>query len=133
MNGLVQQIVAYVDTDAGGVMYHSRYIELAERSRMQWILERAQSCGSIAKTYDILMVVHKLAATFHVPAYLEECITARTRLLQLHQAKSCWQTDIHRDNQLLAAVNVDIVAVSATTKQLVRFPDALIDFLSLRR
>lgn len=132
MNGLVQQIVAYADTDAGGVMYHNRYIELAERSRMQWILECAQSCSAIAKTYDILLVVHKLAATFHAPAYLEECVTASTKLLQIHQARSCWQTEIHRDNQLLVTVGVDIVAVSATKKKLVRFPDALVDFLSLR-
>lgn len=131
MNGLVQQTVAYVDTDAGGV-YHGRYIELAERSRMQWILEGVQSCASIAKAYNILLVVHKLAATFHASAYLEECIVARTRLLQIQPARSCWQTEIHRDTKLLVTVNVDIVAVSATKKQLVRFPDALTDFLSLR-
>ena len=132
MNGLVQQIVAYADTDVGGVMYHGRYMELAERSRMQWILECAQSCSAIAKTYDILLVVHKLAATFHAPAYLEECITASTKLLRIDQARSCWQTEIHRGNQLLTTVNVDVVAVSATKKQLVRFPEALVDTLSLR-
>ena len=28
--------VAYADTDAFGIMYHARYIEVAERARMNW-------------------------------------------------------------------------------------------------
>ena len=28
--------VAYADTDAEGVMYHARYIEVAERARSNW-------------------------------------------------------------------------------------------------
>ena len=26
--------IAYADTDAGGIVYHGRYIEIAERARM---------------------------------------------------------------------------------------------------
>ena len=28
--------VAYADTDAEGIMYHARYIEIAERARTNW-------------------------------------------------------------------------------------------------
>ena len=28
--------VAYADTDAEGIMYHGRYIEIAERARSNW-------------------------------------------------------------------------------------------------
>ena len=29
--------IAYADTDAGGIVYHGRYIEIAERARMNWL------------------------------------------------------------------------------------------------
>ena len=29
--------IAYSDTDAGGIVYHGRYVEIAERARMEMI------------------------------------------------------------------------------------------------
>lgn len=130
MHGLVRQVVAYVDTDAGGIMYHSRYIELAERSRLQWVLDRSMSFEAIAKEHDTLLVVHKLSAIFHAVAKLEEELCARTTLIKISAARSRWQTNICRGTKLITTVTADVVAVSAVQKQLARLPDALIDIFS---
>jgi acyl-CoA thioester hydrolase len=29
--------IAYADTDAAGIVYHARYVEIAERARMNWL------------------------------------------------------------------------------------------------
>ena len=32
--------IAYADTDAEGIVYHARYLEIAERARMNWLRGR---------------------------------------------------------------------------------------------
>ena len=67
MAGNVHLTVAYADTDVGGVMYHGRYVELAERSRLQWMLDVGLSLADMAKSFDIELVVHRLQAEFATP------------------------------------------------------------------
>ena len=33
-------VVAFADTDAEGIVYHARYLEIAERARMNWLKGR---------------------------------------------------------------------------------------------
>ncbi|MDH4274448.1 MAG: acyl-CoA thioesterase [Gammaproteobacteria bacterium] len=126
MYGVVRQTVAYADTDAGGVMYHGRYIELAERSRLQWMIGEGYSFDNIAHDHDTLLVVHKMTATFRTPARLEDNLTAHTILESVSAARSTWRTDIVRGQDLVAKVNADVVAISARRKQISRIPDELL-------
>ena len=41
--------ICYADTDAGGVVYHSRYIDMAERARMEMLHELGISCRDLEK------------------------------------------------------------------------------------
>ncbi|MEK6748749.1 MAG: thioesterase family protein [Pseudomonadota bacterium] len=130
MYGIVRQTVAYADTDAGGVMYHGRYIELAERSRLQWMIGEGYSFDTIAHDHDTLLVVHKMTATFRTPARLEDELIAHTVLESVSAARSIWRTDIVRGQDIVAKVNADVVAVSARRKQISRLPDELLRSLS---
>lgn len=132
MDGLVRQVVAYVDTDAGGIMYHARYIDLAERSRLQWVLDRGMSFDTVAREHDTLLVIHKLASTYHAPARLENVLFARTELIKMSPVRGCWRTIISLANKVLVTVTVDVVAISAHRKELARFPASLIDAFSRR-
>lgn len=130
MDGTIRLTVAYADTDAGGVMYHGRYIELAERSRLQWTLDVGLSLPEIAAVFDVQLVVHKLHAEFDRPARLEDTLVAQTALVSAGAARSVWRTDIHRGDQRLARIRADVVAVSTSRQALTRLPDALLDRLS---
>jgi acyl-CoA thioester hydrolase len=132
MDGLVRQVVAYADTDAGGIMYHGRYIELAERSRLQWILDGDLSFDAIATQHDTLLVIHKLSSVHHAPARLENVLFARTELMQMGSAKARWRTTISHGSRLVATVTADVVAVSAVRKELARFPSTLVNTFSHR-
>lgn len=130
MRGLVCQTVAYADTDAGGIMYHGRYIELAERSRLRWMQDASCSLEAVAREYDVLLAVHKLEARFDRPARLEDELIAMTTLHSAGPARSCWRTEIRRGPDCLATINADVVAVSASGKTLTRIPDDLLRVLS---
>ncbi len=126
MNGAVRQTVAFADTDAGGIMYHGRYIELAERSRLQWVLERLVSFKAMAEDHDTLLVLHALDARFHRPARLEDALEATTFLVDIGAARGRFKTVISCRAQAIATVTAEVVAISAARKQLSRFPETLI-------
>ena len=48
--------IAYADTDAGGIAYHGRYIEIAERARMNWLR------GAVPPAGDVGFVVREIRA-----------------------------------------------------------------------
>ena len=39
--------IAFADTDAQGMVYHARYIEIAERARMNWLRGTLPAKGDI--------------------------------------------------------------------------------------
>ena len=67
--------VAYADTDAGGIMYHGRYIEVAERARMAWL-------GKIARPVpgDVGLVIRNLSIKYTKPLFLTDEFVVETRV-----------------------------------------------------
>ena len=53
--------IAYADTDAEGIVYHARYLEIAERARMNWLR------GRVAVDGDIGFVVRELNIKYLQP------------------------------------------------------------------
>jgi len=39
--------IAYADTDAAGIVYHARYLEIAERARMDWMKDNKPPEGDL--------------------------------------------------------------------------------------
>ena len=78
--------IAYADTDAGGIVYHARYIEIAERARMNWLRRAIPPDG------DIGLVIKELSVKYLRPLRLcdefivESCVTKfGTASLQVEQ------------------------------------------------
>ena len=48
--------IAYADTDAAGIVYHARYLEIAERARMDWLKGNAppaEDVGFVIKEMNV--------------------------------------------------------------------------------
>ena len=54
-------LISYADTDAGGVVYHSRYIDMAERARMEMLHELGISCRDLEKAEKLSVQTGKKA------------------------------------------------------------------------
>ena len=63
--------IAYSDTDAGGIVYHGRYIEIAERARMEIIR------GIVFPYGDLGFVVRELSIKYISPLHLGEDLIDR--------------------------------------------------------
>ena len=64
--------IAYADTDAGGIVYHGRYIEIAERARMNWLGDLKFPDG------DLGFVITELSIKYLRPLRLADCFTVET-------------------------------------------------------
>lgn len=64
--------IAYADTDAGGIAYHARFIEIAERARMDW------SRGIKYPDTDLGFVVRQLDIKYQSPLFVGDEIVVET-------------------------------------------------------
>lgn len=126
MNGTLDWTVAFADTDSGGVMYHARYVELAERSRLQWLLDVGWGCKRVAEACGVNLVVHRLQAAYQQAARLEDRLVAQSWLVEAGPVRCRWRTEIRRLGALLCTVDADTVAVALAEPALVRTPQALL-------
>lgn len=125
----LRHAVSYADTDAGGVVYHARYLEMAERARNKLMKLAGFTFSMLAEQYQVMLIMHKVGAIYHAPAMLDDELTLKTRLTTCQPSRTVWVTDIARDEALLASVTIQIVAMHISTRKLTRHPDAFLERL----
>ncbi|MCX8500500.1 MAG: YbgC/FadM family acyl-CoA thioesterase [Alphaproteobacteria bacterium] len=83
--------IAYADTDAGGVVYHGRYLEIAERARLEMLRDCGlltmvvalgrQRPGDFAATGESQqLVVRHCTIDYRLPVRLDDLVTVRSRV-----------------------------------------------------
>ncbi len=104
--------IYYQDTDAGGVTYHARYANFAERARCELLRDNGESIIDCQEKYGIILVVKKLNLEFLQPAYLDEEIAIHSFVKHIGGASFIMQQDIFRENDKLVSAEVLLVAVA---------------------
>lgn len=113
--------VYYADTDAGGIVYHSRYLEFAERSRAEMLRHIGQPLvGPAGEQF----VARAATLSWQRPARLDDLITCETSILQVRGASIRIGHAFLRGHEPLAQIQIDLVHVNATLRPS-RVPDAL--------
>jgi acyl-CoA thioester hydrolase len=78
--------VYYEDTDAGGIVYHARYLHFAERARTEMLRCMGLPHSELTATYGVIIIVRGLEAQYVKPARLDDALEVRTKLLDLGAA-----------------------------------------------
>ena len=68
--------VYWEDTDAGGVVYHARYLHFFERARSEWLRAAGYGQQQLREETGIVFVVHRMELSFNAPARLDDLLTA---------------------------------------------------------
>jgi acyl-CoA thioester hydrolase len=113
--------VYYADTDAGGIVYHSVYLDMAERCRTEML--RALSWPLIGADGSNF-VVRRAQLEWHSPAFLEDLLTCVTHVQRLKAASVTMHQGFYRDGATLAEATVTLAYVSKQIKP-IRMPKAL--------
>jgi len=107
--------VYYEDTDAGGVVYHSQYLNFMERARTEWLRSLGFEQAALRADLNVLFVVHSMQIQFKKSARFDDLLSVETQLTQLRLGSfECAQT-VLRDKEILIQAQVKIACVNAET------------------
>ncbi|MDW2995000.1 MAG: hotdog domain-containing protein [Alphaproteobacteria bacterium] len=99
--------IAYADTDAEGIVYHARYLEIAERARMNWLR------GKTKFGDDIGFVVRELNVKYLQPLKVaNECIV-ETCIVDSGNAIVKIEQKIIKDDVICAIINLKVAYLGA--------------------
>lgn len=106
--------VYWEDTDAGGVVYHARYLAFMERARSEWMRTRGWGQDTLRARDDLVFVVRAMEIDFRAPARLDDQLQVSVRLLECRGASMIFCQRIERDGDLLVEARVRIAALRAS-------------------
>lgn len=107
--------VYYEDTDAGGVVYHSQYLNFMERARTEWLRNLGFEQTFLRESLNILFVVHSMQIQFKKPAKFDDMIQVSSQLINLRLGSFECQQKISREEEVLIEAQVKIACVDALT------------------
>ncbi len=91
--------VAYADTDAGGIVYHGRYIEIAERARMDVLRDVRFPDG------DVGFVIRDLSIRYIKPLFLFDRFVVETTVVKLGVASLSVEQKFVKDGDICAILS----------------------------
>jgi acyl-CoA thioester hydrolase len=118
------------DTDAGGIVYHARYLHFFERARTEWLRHLHIEQLAMKAATGGMFVVQSLQLRYAAPAYLDDLLITRTTLEQLGKASCTMRQTAHRGDTLLADFIIRLGFVNATSTAPMRLPALVYDALS---
>jgi len=115
--------VYYEDTDSGGVVYHSNYLNFMERARTEWLRALGFEQPALKTDLGIIFVVHSMALIFKSPAYFNDLLEVRTRLLKIgHGSMEGFSQSVTREDNLLVEATVKLACVDAVSFKPIGIP-----------
>ena len=102
--------VAYADTDAGGIMYHGRYIEVAERARMDMMRGIRMPDG------DMGFVVKKLDIKYMSPLKLGDDFIVKTKITAVGAVSMELEQKFVHDGAICAIMHITVAYIGADMK-----------------
>ena len=120
--------VYWADTDAGGVVYHSNYLDYCERARTESLRELGFSQARLAGEEGVLFTVASLEIEFRRPARLDDLLKVRTQANLGGGATVDFVQEVWRESpasELLATARVRVACVDAASFRPRRLPASI--------
>ena len=116
--------MCFQDVDAEGIVYHSRYLEYAERARTEWL--HAMGCtNQEIMDSGVALVLRHIEMDFISPAKLDDILTIDVRVVEIKSASAFIEQTVCVDNQVKVRLKLQLVFVNKKTLRPTRFPVAL--------
>ena len=117
--------VYYQDTDAGGVVYHSTYLNFMERARYEWLRALGFNVHSMVEVHNILFMVRSLEVEYLKPAILDDLLHVSVAVTEAGRSRIALFQEIICNHVKLVSATIQVVCVGAETLKPVRIPAPL--------
>ncbi len=129
--------VYYEDTDAGGVVYHSNYINFFERARTEWLRQLGYEMDELVRDEQLIFVVRALSCEYLRPAIFNDELFVSAEIIEVGNTSIKFAQKVMRvskdsDNTeeshiTLATGAVTVVSVDSNKFRPKRLPKQLIE------
>lgn len=125
--------VYYEDTDAGGVVYHSNYINFFERARTEFMRHMGYELDQLANDQGIIFVVRTLNCDYLKAAKFNDELFVSAEIIEAGKTRIQFEQKISRKEQcegkeefvLLSTANVTVVCVEVDSFKPKRLPKTI--------
>ena len=114
--------VYYEDTDSGGVVYHSNYLNFMERARTEWLRNLGINQYNLKLTDNMIFIVANLDIKYRKSALLDDELQINTKLANIKACSLLLQQEIYRDTELLTVCSIKVACVDATKFNPLKIP-----------
>lgn len=122
--------VYFSDTDAGGIVYHARYLDFAEHARTEMLREILPGIDqSYLKDDGVIFVVKSISIDYRKPALLDDLLVVRTTLEKAERFSAVFKQEVLRQDEIIASLSVRVASVSAEKKRIVPIPQKVLEAL----
>jgi len=125
MNPFVWKVRVYwEDTDAGGVVYHSRYLNFFERARTEWLRDKGVQQEKMAREDNALFAIRHMDIDFVQAARLDDELDVTVHTVDASGARMTFSQNMNRcsDQQLVATAKLTAVCLKADSFKPTRMP-----------
>lgn len=117
--------VYYEDTDAGGVVYHARYLHFLERARTEYLRQLSFSQERLLSEEKFAFVVRKVMIDYLVPAKLDDWLQVETAIVEMKNASLLFEQILKRDEQVLCKATVKVACVDLSKMKPIVIPQKI--------
>ena len=121
-----QYTVSMRDTDATGIVFHPRYLEIATAARESFVDSLGFSDGLTEARCNQRLIVYNLTMRFRGQCFLRDNLLVATRVVGLTQSKIKITQQILRRDQEVLLINLDFAMTDRLSHKPVLFSDELI-------
>jgi len=116
--------VYFEDTDAGGVVYHSNYLNFFERARTEMMRAYGLSMTELKQQHNLIWVVLDINARFRQAAKLDDELLVTAEVTWIKGVRQGFRQQITRkeDGVLIATAELTAVMLHADSLKPARMP-----------
>jgi len=121
--------VAYADTDGGGIVYHARYVEMAERSRNRAMAGIGLPVQTMLSRFGVQFVIREVRMMCHDPAFVGDILLLDSGITTVSLARVNWRTTIRRGGGAVCDVEAQVAAFDPAARGPCLLPEELMALL----
>lgn len=117
--------IYYQHTDAGGIVYHGRYLDFMEAARTEMLQSLGFDLAALAAGQGVLFIVHKVALEYRRPARLNDTLSVTAAAERIGRARVVFKQRVTRAGECLVEGDVHLACVDPATFKPVPLPAAV--------
>ena len=117
--------VYYSETDMGGVVYHSRYLDMAEHGRTELLRCLGGHQKEILEEQNLIFVVKSLFIDYRRPALMDDLLHIKTTVTKCERFTIVFHQEICRNDEILTTLDVKVGSISGENGRPMPMPDLI--------